>query len=191
MAVMNGTATSKTIAQQIQSVTHHSVSTRTIRRRLQQSEIPARRPLLYLPLTESHRRLRSQWCDERRIWTPKWNDIVFSDEFRFCLQHHDVWIRVWRHHGERLLNCCVIRRHTGPAPGIIAWGGIGFHSRTPLVRIAGTLNSQHYLSGVLEPAVLPWIQRLPSAIFQQANARPHVARNVQEFFFTHQIELLL
>ncbi|GFU99919.1 transposable element Tcb1 transposase [Trichonephila clavipes] len=31
---------------------------------------------------------------------------------------------------------------------------------------------------------------LPSAIFQQDNARPHGARNVQEFFFTHQIKLL-
>ncbi|GFW45412.1 hypothetical protein TNCV_4702231 [Trichonephila clavipes] len=30
--------------------------------------------------------------------------------------------------------------------------------------------------------------RLPTAIFHD-NARPHVARNAQEFFFTHQIEL--
>ncbi|GFV89404.1 hypothetical protein TNCV_4152231 [Trichonephila clavipes] len=28
--------------------------------------------------------------------------------------------------------CCVMHRHTGPAPGIIVWGGIGFHCRTPL-----------------------------------------------------------
>lgn len=190
MAVMDRAATSRTIAQQIQSVTHHSVSARTIRRRLQQSGMSARRPLLRLPLTGNHRRLRRQWCDERRTWTTEWNDIVFTDESRFCLQHHDGRIRVWRHRGERLLNCCVMHRHTGPAPGIMVWGGIGFHCRTPLVRIAGTLNSQRYISEVLEPVVLPYIQRLPSAIFQQDNARPHVARNVQEFFFTHQIELL-
>ncbi|GFV97679.1 hypothetical protein TNCV_2312661 [Trichonephila clavipes] len=24
--------------------------------------------------------------------------------------------------GERLLNCCVMHRHTGPAPGIMVWG---------------------------------------------------------------------
>ncbi|GFX53363.1 hypothetical protein TNCV_2946031 [Trichonephila clavipes] len=35
-----------------------------------------------------------------------------------------------------------MHRHTGPAPSVIVWGGIGFHCRTPLVRIAGTLNSQ-------------------------------------------------
>ncbi|GFX19392.1 transposable element Tcb1 transposase [Trichonephila clavipes] len=57
------------------------------------------------------------------------------------------------------------------------------------VRIAGTLNSQSYIAEVLESGVHPYIPRLPSAIFQQDNARPHVVRNVQEFF-THQIELL-
>ncbi|GFV07961.1 transposable element Tc3 transposase [Trichonephila clavipes] len=51
MAMMDHAATSRTIAQQIQSVLHHSVSARTIRRRLQQSGMPARRPLLRLPLT--------------------------------------------------------------------------------------------------------------------------------------------
>ncbi|GFY05993.1 transposable element Tcb1 transposase [Trichonephila clavipes] len=54
--------------QHIESVTHHSVSARTIRRRLQQSGLSARRPLLGLPLTQNHRRLRRQWCDERRMF---------------------------------------------------------------------------------------------------------------------------
>lgn len=190
MAVTDRSATSRTLAQHIQSVTHHPVSARTIRRRLQQSGLSARRPLLCLPLTLNHRRLRRQWCDERRMWTAEWNEIVFTDESRFCLQHHDGRIRVWRHRGERMLNSCVMHRHTGPAPGIMVWGGIGYHSRTPLVRIAGTLNSQRYISEVLEPVVLPYLQGLPTAIFQQDSARPHVARIVQEFFGNRQIELL-
>ncbi|GFW45653.1 transposable element Tcb1 transposase [Trichonephila clavipes] len=89
-----------------------------------------------------------------------------------------------------MLNSCVMHRHTGPAPGIMVWVGIGYHSRTPLVRIAGTLNSQRYISKVLEPVVLPYLQGLATAIFQQDNARPHVARIVQRFFVNHQIELL-
>ncbi|GFU65903.1 transposable element Tcb1 transposase [Trichonephila clavipes] len=98
----------------------------------------ARRPLLHLPLTGTHRRLRRQWCDER-------NDIVFTDESRFCLQHHDGRIQVWRHHGERLLNCCVMHRYTGPATGVMVWNGIRFHCRTLVVRIPGTMNSQRYI----------------------------------------------
>ncbi|GFV04688.1 transposable element Tcb1 transposase [Trichonephila clavipes] len=72
----------------------------------------------------------------------------------------------------------------------MVWGGIGYHSRIPLVRIAGTLNSQHYISEVVEPVVLPYLQGLATALFQQDNARPHVARIVQRFFVNHQIELL-
>ncbi|GFX95369.1 transposable element Tcb1 transposase [Trichonephila clavipes] len=144
-----------------------SLSARTIRRHLQQSGLSARRPLLGLHLTQNHRRLRCHWCDERRMWVAEWNEVVLTDESRICLQHHDGRIRVWRHCVERMLNSCVMHHHTGSAPGIMVWGGIGYHSRTPLVRIAGTLNSQHYFSEVLEPAVLPYLQGLAAAIFQQ------------------------
>ncbi|GFW81140.1 transposable element Tcb1 transposase [Trichonephila clavipes] len=127
------------------------------------SGLSARRPLLGIPLTQNHRRLHRQSCDERRMRAAEFNEVVFTDELRICLQHHDGQIRVWGHRGERMMNSCVMHRHTGPAPGIMAWGGIGYHSRTPL--------------------------GLATAIFQQDNARPHVARIVQRFFVNHQIEL--
>ncbi|GFW67050.1 transposable element Tcb1 transposase [Trichonephila clavipes] len=68
MAVMDHSVISRTVAQHIESVTHHSVSARTIRSRLQQSGLSAIRPLLDLPLTQNHKRLRRQWGDERRMW---------------------------------------------------------------------------------------------------------------------------
>ncbi|GFX10596.1 transposable element Tcb1 transposase [Trichonephila clavipes] len=83
------------------------------------SGLSARRPLLGLPLTQNHRRLRRQWCDERRMWVAEWNEVIFTDESRICLQHHDGRIRVWRHREERMLNSCVMHRHTGPVPGIM------------------------------------------------------------------------
>ncbi|KFM63657.1 Transposable element Tc3 transposase, partial [Stegodyphus mimosarum] len=107
MTVTDRSVTSQTIAQRIQCITHHPVSARTIRSRLQQSGQSARRPLLRLPLTQNHRCLRRQRCDERRTWTAEWNEIVFTDESRFCLQHHDGRIRVWRHRRERMLNSCL------------------------------------------------------------------------------------
>ncbi|GFT46571.1 transposable element Tcb1 transposase [Trichonephila clavipes] len=70
-------------------------------------------------------------------------------------------------------------------------GGIGYLSRTNLVRIAGTLNYQRYKSEVLEPVVLPYLKGLTTAIFQQDYARPHVARIFQSpISVNHQIELL-
>ncbi|GFT58843.1 transposable element Tcb1 transposase [Trichonephila clavipes] len=58
MAVTDRSVRSRTVAQHIESVTHHLVSARTIRRRLQQSGLSARRPLLGLPFTQNHRCLR-------------------------------------------------------------------------------------------------------------------------------------
>ncbi|GFV85819.1 transposable element Tcb1 transposase [Trichonephila clavipes] len=146
MAVTDRSVTSRTVAQHIESVTNHSVSARTIRSRLQQSGLSARRPLLGLSLTQNHKRLCRQWCDERRMWVAEWNEVVFTDASHICLQHHDGRIRVWRHRKVKMLNSYVMHRHTGPAPGIMVWGDIGFHSHTTLVRIAGTLNSQRYIS---------------------------------------------
>ncbi|GFW95869.1 HTH_Tnp_Tc3_2 domain-containing protein [Trichonephila clavipes] len=53
--------TSQNVAQHTESVTHYSVTVRTIRRRLQQRGVSTRRPLLGLPLMKNHRRLRRQW----------------------------------------------------------------------------------------------------------------------------------
>ncbi|GFV07069.1 transposable element Tcb1 transposase [Trichonephila clavipes] len=75
---------------------------------------------------------------------------------------------------------CSMHHHAGPAPGIMVWSGIGYHSRTPLVRIAGTLNSQRYISEVLESVVLPYLQVLPTAIFQQDNASPHCPKVIPQ-----------
>ncbi|GFX74440.1 transposable element Tcb1 transposase [Trichonephila clavipes] len=61
MVVTDRSVTSRTIAQHIEFVTHHSVSARTIRHRLQQSGLSTRRALLGLPMTQNHRRLRRQW----------------------------------------------------------------------------------------------------------------------------------
>ncbi|GFX70635.1 transposable element Tcb1 transposase [Trichonephila clavipes] len=167
-----------------------SISVCTIQHPLQQSGRSARRPLLGLPLAQNHRSVCRQWCNERRMWVAEWNEVAFTDESHICLQHHDGQIRVWTHHGERMLNSSIMHRHTGPAPGIMVWGGIGYHSRTPLVGIAGTLNSQCYISMVLEVVVLPYLQGLATAIFQQDNAQPHVACIVERLFVNHQIELL-
>ncbi|GFV71323.1 transposable element Tcb1 transposase [Trichonephila clavipes] len=151
MAVTDRSVTSRTVAHRIESVTHHSVSALTIRRRLQQSDLSARRPLLGLPLTQNHKRFRHQCCDERRMF--------------------------WRQNGMKL---SLLTSHASVCnTTMVGW-----------IRIAAPLNSQSYLSEVLEPVVLPYLQGLATAIFQQDNARPHVARIVQRFFVNHQIELL-
>ncbi|GFV21638.1 transposable element Tcb1 transposase [Trichonephila clavipes] len=148
----------------------------------------ARHPLLLLTLTGNHRRWRHQWRDEWWSRTTERKGVAFTDGSRFCLQHHGSRIPVLRR-CERLLNCCVMYCPTSPTPGIMVWGDIRFNCHTLLVCIAGTLNSQCYITKVLEPMVLPYIQSLPSAIFRLVNVWLHVARNFQKFFL-YQFKLL-
>ncbi|GFU64100.1 transposable element Tcb1 transposase [Trichonephila clavipes] len=53
------------------------------------------------------------------------------------------------------------------------------NTRSRLVLIHGTLTVQQYVHDILQPHVLPLIQRLPGAIIPQGNARSHTARALQ------------
>lgn len=189
-ALWDRSTTSQTLSRELGSYAGRQVSARTVRRRLQQHGLSARRPLLRLPLTLRLRQARLQWCIQRRTWTQEWRRVVFTDESRYCIKHHDGRIRVWRHRGERSLPACIRHRHTGPSPGVMVWGGIGYTSRTPLVRIVGNLDSRRYLTDVLRPVVVPYLQGLRDPTFQQDNARPHVSRIVLTYLGMEGVRIL-
>ncbi|GFU89270.1 transposable element Tcb2 transposase [Trichonephila clavipes] len=110
--------------------------------------------------------------EERRI-------VVFSDESRFYLSSDDNRVRVWRPRGERLNPAFALQRHTTPTADAI-WGAITYNTRSPLVTIRGTMTAQRYVHTILQPHVLPLMQRLPGAPFQKDNVRPHMASVSQE-----------
>ncbi|GFU64869.1 transposable element Tc1 transposase [Trichonephila clavipes] len=100
MALSDRVALSRALSQALGSFARQKVFAQTVRRRLPQHELSARRSWLRLPLTLHHRQERLQWCDQRRTWTHEWPGIIFSDESKFSLQHQDSRIRIWWHHGE-------------------------------------------------------------------------------------------
>ena len=52
------------------------------------------------------------------------------------------------------------------------------------------LSSNRCSSEVLQPQAVAFLQSLPGAIFQQDNARHHIARIFQSFFVTRQVQPL-
>ncbi|GFS87602.1 transposable element Tcb2 transposase [Trichonephila clavipes] len=72
--------------------------------------------------------------------------------------------------------------HTAPAAGVRVWGFIAYNTRSPLVLIRGIMTVQR--EDILQPHVFILMQRLPGAIFQQDNARPHTARVSQDCLHT-------
>ncbi|GFV76220.1 transposable element Tcb1 transposase [Trichonephila clavipes] len=143
MAVTDRSVTSRNRIQLIESVTHYSVSARTIGRHLQQrglfktfiawstldAEPQTSPPLMSATPRGSYSSLDTPWREDGK-------------QLRYALPH---WSCTWYY-------------------GI---GDIGYNSRTLLVCIAGTLISQRNISEVLDPVVLPYLQGLATAIFQQ------------------------
>ena len=63
----------------------------------------------------------------------------------------------------------------------MVWAGISYGYRTQLVVIDGNLNAQKYRNRVLAPQVVPLLQNHSISVFQQDNARSHVARDNIQF----------
>ncbi|GFT60534.1 transposable element Tc1 transposase [Trichonephila clavipes] len=137
-------------------------------------------------------RVSKQWTDEGRAarksgsepemsWCADWLQVVFSNESRFNLWHHDGRIRVRRYAGERHIPECIIERHSRRTPGVMVWAAIAYHGRSQLLRIVGNLNSTRYINEVLQPQAIPFLQGFPGAVFQQDNAHLHVAKTVKPY----------
>ncbi|GFV46267.1 transposable element Tcb2 transposase [Trichonephila clavipes] len=58
----------------------------------------------------------------------------------------------------------------------MVWGVITYNTRSPLVLFRGTMTAHRYIHDILQPHILPLMQRLPGALFQQDNAQPYTAR---------------
>ncbi|UYV76992.1 Transposase [Cordylochernes scorpioides] len=179
-AVAAPQATCTAILQHVQDTLDHSISTRTISRRLVANGLHSCRPLRRLPLTPPNRRQRLEWCRARSTWMTEWHRVVFSDESRFCLSSDSRRVRVWRRRGERSNPAAIVERPTVRQRGIMVWGAIAYDSRSPLLRIQGTMTAQRYVDDVLRPVTLPYLQGVPNALYQQDNARPHTARISQK-----------
>ena len=71
----------------------------------------------------------------------------------------------------------------------MVWGGISHGLKSPLIVIAGNLICIRYRDGILRRVAIPFVQQ-HHLIFQQDNARPHVARFCQDFLANHGINPL-
>lgn len=70
------------------------------------------------------------------------------------------------------------------------WDDIAYGSRSPLLFIRGSMTARRYIDEVVEPNVLPYLRRLEDPLFQQDNARPHVARVSLNCFEEANVNLL-
>lgn len=86
----------------------------------------------------------------------------------------------------------IVQRYIGPGltPSMLAWGAIAFHARFHLLRIAGRMTSRQFITNVLAAKLLPFLQTIPGAVFQQDNARPYITPDVQHVLYAHHVTRL-
>ena len=166
------------------------IHARTVRRRLRDRHLRARRPYRGPVLTPRHLQQRLLWCRRHLNWTRRqWGDVLFTDESKFNVYMADGRQRVWRRRGERFANCCVQQHDRWGGGSVLVWAGVTSATRTQLVILNGPVNAQTYQNQVLNPVVRPFI-RQHGGLLQQDNARAHTARATQQYLQAHNINTI-
>ena len=98
---------------------------------------------------------------------------MFSDESRFYLGASDGRVLIRRRPRERLQPNCLRPKHMGLRSGVMVWGTISYDSRSTFVVIPNTLTANLYVSLVIQPLVLPFMNSIQGGVFQQDNACPY------------------
>ena len=155
----------------------------TVRNRLANAGLRARRPYVGLPLTRQRRLRRLQWAlGHLRRTRQQWDSVLFTDESRFSVSTADGRIRVWRRAGERYADACVLE-HDRFGGGIVhIWGRISYHHRTQSHVFRNAVTAQAYTDEVLRPIVAPAFQAHNDLrVLQHDTARLHTARATTQF----------
>lgn len=172
------------IRQRLQISRGVNVSERTVRRRMEEVNLKARRPARGPELLRQHRVARLQFAQEHANWThEQWTTVLFTDECRIALRAPDGRERVWRRRGERFLPITTTQTVSFDGGSIMVWGGISSDARTELVIVDNRLTAVRYIEEILQEHVVPYSGFIghDQFILMHDNARPHVANCVEEY----------
>ena len=167
---------------------NNRMSAQTVRNRLRENRLHARRPYVRCVLTQRHHQNRLNWAHVHTHWIQQhWNTILFFDESKFSLQCSDGRVCMYHRRTERYGDCCVLERDRF---GVGFCHGLGSHCPLLLFTIDGSLNAQWY-HNILAHHVIPLFHNnVNIAMFQHDNATSHTARDTVHFLRTNNIDFI-
>ncbi|GFV89282.1 transposable element Tcb2 transposase [Trichonephila clavipes] len=167
------------------------ISASTVRNRLHNAGLYARRPVVCVPLNGRQRRSRLCWAREHVSWTQQqWASVLFTDESRFTMESDSGRLLIWREQRTRYHQSNTVERHSYRGGGILVWAGISLGGHTDLhVFHGGTVTGLRYRDEILDPYVRPYAAAIGNDfILMDDNARPHRAGIVEEYLEDHGLE---
>ena len=168
-----------------------NLGSNTIKRRLKESGMKARKAAIKPRLKVQHRVARMQWAIEHRRWTlADWSNVLFTDEASFSLSKRDNRVFCYRRTHERYLDSTVRETINRGYGCVSVWGAIINDRKLPLVRVEGRMTGQVYVDTILENNVIPFVRDNPNVIFQQDNAPPHSAGVTAQYLTDQDITVL-
>lgn len=176
--------TTRMLQSQFQDVEGARISIETIRQRLKEANLQPRIPARGPALTVDHRRARLNFATEHVNWVEAdWEQVLWTDESRFCLYTCDRRVRVFRRPNERYAQCNFMNTTLFGGGSVMVWGGISLTGRTDLVVLNnGNLNAERYIVDILAEHVVPFAPYIgPHFLLMQDNARPHTAQVVRNY----------
>ena len=167
------------------------ISTQTVRQRLHEFGLNARRPAIRVPLTQRHVQDRLDFSRIHVRWTIRdWTPVLFTDESRFCLDFTDKRQLVWRMRNEKFDELNVAEHDRYGKGSVLVWAGISVNGKTELYVIEnGTLTAVRYCNEILDQFVRPYAGAVgPEFILMDDNARPHRANVTNAYLERETIE---
>ena len=105
IAICGFLSTARGVRNDLQLTTGVHVSNQTVRNRLHDDRLDARRPATGPFLTIAYRANRRMFAQDNIGWQlDQWRTVLFTDESRFHVCTCDRCVRVWRRVGERYID---------------------------------------------------------------------------------------
>ena len=169
-----------------------AISRRTLRRRLKEAGLVAKRPLRKPLLTPTMIRKRLQWAKKYKNWTEEdWDKVIFSDESTFVILE-DKSEHVRRRPGEELLPECLKSTVKHPTFAMV-WSCISSKGLGHLYIVKGTMRQDQYkmvLEKKLKKQIEEWFPTGTGFTFMHDGAPCHTAKSVSQYLASENIPVL-
>ena len=173
------------LSRQVSEIKGNQVSSSCIRRNLLRIGLRSYAARKTAFLTDAGRKKRLVWCKKYQNRSIEfWRNVLFTDETLIELNPHSIINRVRRFSIENPYQMKYISPKIKHPLKIMFWAGISGQSKTNIIACNGIMNSERYISDVLDKEVTPLIREKPNLIFQQDNAPCHTSKKVKQYFLT-------